>query len=221
MTAPEHQEALQRFVSLLAAKDGPMRAAVARAIVESSPTKNGARDRAVKQALPELVRLYKDEAPGATRDELAEAVYVLGGPEHWQKQTGSPTGALVCLRDLEKSETQVRFWLSLHANGRVVHEQPVVVLERINLLGGTAETKRVPLSASNFFRPWAEGWDGADLLLVEVPLKGLTAGNWRITVHGTLGKDKQKWVAEAKRLAITAPGGPRGGRYRDSPYSGK
>jgi hypothetical protein len=208
LTAPEHQAVLERLVAVLAERDAPLRSAVARAIVELSPATNGARERAGKLALPHLVRLYKEEAPGPTRDELAESVYALGGPEHWRALTGSPSGVLVCLRDLEKSEAQLRFWLSLRGNGRFVHEQPVIVLERINLLGGAAETKRLPLTPANLPRPWAEGWDGADLLFVEVPLKGLTAGNWRVTVHGTVGKDKQKWVAEARKFVVTAPKGP-------------
>jgi hypothetical protein len=199
----ERDELLDRLVPLLAVKDAVLRAAAARTICQVSHPGGGRP--ASKRALPALRAAYKDEALGPARDELAEAVCVVGGPGHWKELTGNPPGLLACLRDLTVADGQLHFWLDLRSGGLRVHEPPTLVLERVNLLGMAAETKRMSLPAVNLPRPWGAGWDGAELLLVEAPIKGLSAGNWRIRVEGTAGKDKQKWTAELKKFTVAAP----------------
>jgi hypothetical protein len=49
--------------------------------------------------------------------------------------------------------------------------------------------------------------------MVELPLRGLTPGYWKVTVEGTAGKEKLRWVSEPKRFTVAAPKGP-GGRNR-------
>jgi hypothetical protein len=219
LTAAEQERFLDRLAPLLAVKVPGLRAAGARVVRHLSVPPAGRLPS--KRALAALVSAYKEEPTGPVRDELAEAVCAVGGPAHWQELRGNPSGLLVRLRDLERQGGEVHFWLSMTPCGQAVRERPTLLLERLGLLGIPAQTKRLPLPVSNLPRPWHEGWDGREYLLVQLPLKDLAPGTWRLTVEGTAGKDRKKWTSEPRTFDIpkppAAPGRPRATRFRVFP----
>jgi hypothetical protein len=119
---------------------------------------------------------------------------------------------VVLLRDLERRDKQVHFWLNLRSGGQTIYEQPTLVLERINASQAAMETKQMPLPVANLPRPWSEGWDGSSVLLVEFSVQDFKDGTWRVSVRGTAGKDKSKWTSEPKTFVIEAPRKPNNGQ---------
>jgi hypothetical protein len=211
--AGEQADLIDRLVPLLKAPDERLRAAAARALLSASYPADGARaGRQTKRALAALTVAYRTEAPGPARDDLAEAVCVLGGPEHWRQVSGNPKGLRGRLRDFGRHEGRAFFWLDLHTVGLAVFERPQLRLERVEKDGKVVETKEQPLPVANLPRPWKDGWEGTPYLLVEFPVGSLAAGTWRVTVAGTAGKgaDKVKWLAEPWTLVIP-PSPPEGG----------
>ncbi|HEY7157382.1 MAG TPA: hypothetical protein VH575_25735 [Gemmataceae bacterium] len=209
LDAKEQVEILDRLIPLLTSPSAPLRAAAARTIRRASQPDVLADEHPRSQrALPALVKAFRLEFPGEPRDEIAEAICVLGGAKHWQELTGNPPGMMVLQRDLGRRKDRVHFWLNLRPCGQVIYEQPTLLLERINpLLPVALETKRLPLPVVNLPKPWGEGWDGGSVLLVEFSVKDLKPGSWRVRVQGTAGKDKdkRKWTAEPKTFVIEAP----------------
>jgi hypothetical protein len=176
----------------------------------SRPAEVGLEMATTRSALAALVEAYRTASPGVGRDELAEAVCLLAPPSQWKALTGNPPGLVACVRDLSREEGKLCFWLSLRSGGREVHEQPTLLLEKPGLLSIVGERKRVPLPVVNLPRPWAQGWDGAEYLYVQVPMQGLTPGAWRVRVEGTVGKDRVKWTSEPRKLVIEGPSRRRG-----------
>jgi hypothetical protein len=216
LSGKERDALLDGLVGLLAETDDHCRAAAARAILSASrPPRADLAAPPTDRALPGLVSAYQASKPGPARDQLAEAVCAVAPAQKWKELTGNPPGVVACLRDLERAGDRMTFWLHLRPGGQRVYQAPEVVLERLGTLGFVAETRRLPLSKLNLERPWAAGWNGEDLLLAEVPLAGLQAGNWRMTVQGSVGKgkDSQKWVSERKLFTVAAPRNPRRGPY--------
>jgi hypothetical protein len=196
-----------RLAPLLKAPAERLRGAAAGALLSASDPADGARaGRATKRALAPLTAAYRTEAPGPARDSLAEAVCVLGGPDHWRQVSGNPRGLRGLLRDFGRREAKAFFWLDLRG-GLAVFECPQLRLERVEKDGKVVETKEEPLRATNPPRSWNDGWAGTPYLLVEFPVGNLAPGTWRLTVAGTAGKgaDKVKWLAEPRTLVITAP----------------
>jgi hypothetical protein len=156
------------------------------------------------RALEALAASYPGEKPGSSRDELANAVCALASPERWKELTSNPPGVLVTLRDFEQMHDGVHFWLWLRP-GATITEQPTLKLERMGNFGLPAEVRKKPLTVVNLPRPWVKGWTGGEYLLVEVPTIGFPAGTWRVTVTGTVGKDRATWISEPKRFVISTP----------------
>src|SRR5262249_31531346 len=99
------------------------------------------------------------------------------------------------------------FLLSLRTPGPAIHEPPTLHLERLNWLGMVQERKQLPYTVANLPRPWAEGWDGKEFLLVELSTRGLTDGKWRIRARGTVGggKERTEWASEPKLFTVKTP----------------
>jgi hypothetical protein len=215
----EQTTILNRLKMLLNEKDGFLREGLAKAVIAVSRSVDNPRQKAVTTALAALETAYKAEQPGPARDELARAVCFLGGPENWKKLTTNPPGFLAVLADFQRERDNLVFWLALKPCGLKVYQQPTLLVERMGLLG-PAETKKIPLPVANLEHPWAEGWDGSSLLLVEFPLKGLGAGTWRVRVQGKAGKDGQAWTSEPRQFVVPAPspGSSRPGRFRDGRF---
>jgi hypothetical protein len=202
----EQLDLLDRLLPLLKAREPLLRSTGARAVQRLSLREDGTLPpRSPPGILPALEAAYRAERPGPVRDDLAEAVCVVGGPRHWQEATGNPPGLLVCLRDLGQRNGQGFFWLSLRPCGLTVHECPTLLLERLNFVGWPVQTREMPLPVVNLPRPWDEGWDGRSYLLVQFPVADLTPGSWRSQVRGTAGKDRVKWTSEPRVLAVEVP----------------
>jgi hypothetical protein len=207
LDAKEQTDLIDRLTPLLASKSAPLRAATARTLrCVCNPEVVADEHRKSQRALPALVKAFRLEYPGEPRDQIASAIGVLGA-KHWQELTGNPPGMVVLLRDLERRDKQVHFWLNLRPCGQVVYEQPTLVLERINQSQAAMETKQMPLPVANLPRPWGEGWDGSSVLLVEFSVQDFKDGTWRVSVRGTAGKDKDKskWTSEPKTFVIDPP----------------
>jgi hypothetical protein len=214
-------ERLTALVPLEPLRPDAIRVPLARTLRRlSRPDEVGLRLPPTKAALAALADAYKSAAPGAARDELAEAVCALAEPARWKALSGNPPGLVACLRDLSQERGQLQFWVSLRPGGGKAYEQPTLVLEKLGLLNVVSERKKQPLPVVNFPGPWSEGWDGADYLLVQAPLQGLSAGTWRVRVEGTVGKGKGKaaWTSEPRKIVITQPKGPRRGYPRRYKY---
>jgi hypothetical protein len=204
----EQGELIERLTPLLKSSSAPVRSAATRALQNlSHPNDAVLHHRETKRALPALVAAYRSEPAGPVRDDLAEAVCLIGGSSHWQELTGNPSGLLARLCDLEQRGKEVSFWLSLSPTDRSVYECPTLVLERMDPRGKVLETKNLPLPVVAMPRPWSEGWDGSALLLVQFSLEQLAPGTWRIGVQGTVGKDKDKvkWSAEPRMITQDPP----------------
>jgi hypothetical protein len=183
-----------------------VRAAAAKVLQSASCPGDGARsDRDTHRALPALTAAYKAEPPGPTRDDLAEAVAILGGPAHWLEVSGNTQGLRGHLRDFNRRDAQAYFWLELASSGLSVFECPRLRLERLEANGKVAEIREQPLGVVHLPRPWKEGWDGQPLLLVEFATTNQSPGTWRATVAGTAGRAKLKWVSEPKTFVVQPP----------------
>jgi hypothetical protein len=208
LDAGEQADLLDRLTPLLAAPSVPLRAATARTLRRASQPE-GLSDQPPKsqRALAALLKSYRTEPPGEARDELAEAICLIGGAKHWQELTGNPPDMVMLMRDFDRRDKQVHFWLSLRPCGQVVYECPMLLLERLDKANKVVETKRMPLAVVNLPKPWSEGWDGGSALLAEFSVKDCKPGNWRVSVQGTAGKDKdkQKWTSEPKTFVLEAP----------------
>jgi hypothetical protein len=203
----EQVNLIDRLAPLLKSSADRIRGAAAAALLSASDPADGARaGHTTKRAVAPLTAAYRAEMSGPSRDNLAEAVCVLGGPEHWRQVSGNPRGLRGLLRDFGRRDAKVFFWLELRG-GLAVFSCPQLRLERVEKDGKVVETKEEPLPVANPPRSWNDGWAGTPYLLVEFPVGNLAPGTWRLTVAGTAGKgaDKVKWRAEPRTLVITAP----------------
>jgi hypothetical protein len=117
----------------------------------------------------------------------------------------------VLLKDFGRSNEQVSFWLEVLPAAEKLYECPTLVLERLDANQKVVETKTRPLPAATPVR-WEDRWAG-ELLLVQFTREGLQPGEWRVSVRGTVGKDKAKWASEPKSfLGPQQPNGPRYGK---------
>jgi hypothetical protein len=211
LATSEQADLIDCLVALLKEPGEGLRAAAARALLSASDPADGARShRRIKRALPSLTAAYRAEAPGPARDDLAEAVCVLGGPDHWREVSGNAKGLRGRLRDFGRHEARAFFWLDVHTGGLAVFECPQLRLEWVAKDGRVVETREQALPAANLPRPWNEGWEGTPYLFVEFPVAALSEGTWRVSVTGTAGKggDKVRWRAEPRMLLIPAPPPP-------------
>jgi hypothetical protein len=206
LTEKEQAELIDRLLPLLKAKSGVLRAAARTLQAASFPRDEALRERQTKRALAALVAAYRAERLGDVRDDLAAAVHEIGGPDHWQELTGNPRGLFARLHDFGIRDRRLSFFLHLNAGGLSVYESPTCVLEHLE---GTKvkETKTETLAVKNLPRSWNDGWDGSPYLLAEITLPALPPGNWRITVRGTAGKekDKVKWSSEPRTFTVKPP----------------
>jgi hypothetical protein len=178
----------------------------------------------LKNALAAVERAYKAEQPGVERDRLVELIHAVGGPERWKEVSGNKTGVAVLLRDFGRSNDQVYFWLQVLPRTEKFYERPTLVLEYLGP-NQVLETKTLPLPMANPPR-WEDGWTPDDLLLVQFPATAMTpktgtgprseksmdyvpspsnggpAGRWRVSVRGTVGKEKVAWASEPKLLVV-------------------
>jgi hypothetical protein len=169
----------------------------------------------LKNALPALEGVYKEEKPGPHRDLLVEIIHTVGGAEHWKEVSGNSTGVAAVLRDFGHSPDQGYFWLQVLPGKEKLYERPTLVLERLDQRQKVIETKTVPLPVVNPVK-WEDGWTAGDMLLVQFARPeprpdGQPTGGWRVSVRGTLGKDKVQWASEPKLLP--APNGQQPRRY--------
>jgi len=162
-----------------------------------------------KELVPALDHAFRSEKPGMAREALGETLRLIGGVAHWKELTGRADGLAAYLQDLETRQEQLHFWLLLRSRDPI-KEAPTMVLERLGADGKVVEKKKTPLPA---MRPapekWRTGWDASLPLFVELPVKGLELGNWRLFVEGTAGPDKTPWQSEP-RLFVVAPVGKAG-----------
>ncbi len=179
-----------------------------------------------QEVLPVLDKAYKTEKPGGVyRDLLVEMIHTIGGAEHWKDVSGNKTGMAALLRDASRSTEEVHFWLQVLPATDKIYERPTLVLERLDAKDKVLETKTLPLPVANAPR-WEEGWTPGDLLLVQFssaamasapppPRRGIYSGPsrkpapdngqngvWRVTVRGTVGKEKMAWSSEPKLFPI-------------------
>jgi hypothetical protein len=206
----EQGELFDRLLPLLQESSAPVRGAAAaaiRSLRDLPPTAASDPNRKSERILTALVKAYRAEALGEVRDELAEAICVIGGPNHWRELTGNPPNVVVRLCDLGRRDKQVFFWLNLRPCGQVVHECPTLLLEHLDKAGKTLDKKKMPLPVVNLPRPWNEGWDGQAYLMVQFAVTDFKPGTWRIAVEGTVGKgsERMKWKAEPKTFVIEGP----------------
>jgi hypothetical protein len=203
---------VDKLQPLLSPKSDVLRAAAAEAlcvILRLRGTSDPVR-MALQNALPALDGAYKAEKPGPRRDLLVETIHGIGGAEHWKELTGNGTGLAVLLKDFGRTNEQVSFWLEVLPATEKLYECPTLVLERLDANQRVVETKTRPLPAATPVR-WEDGWSG-ELLLVQFTREGLQPGEWRVSVRGTVGKDKAKWASESK--LFPGPQQPNGPRYK-------
>lgn len=202
-TSRELDDLTAALEGLLKDREPGVRAAAARALTEVAGGLKGA---ALDRVRDVLVSAYKIEGPTLARAELATGILMIGGPALWQKVGGNPQGLLGRLRDLGRRDGLVFFWLELRSERLPVHEPPMVLLERLDGRR-VVESKEQPLPVAHLPRPWAEGWNGASALLVEMPTRDLKPGTWRITVRGSAGKGKDRatWTAEPMAFVLPPP----------------
>jgi hypothetical protein len=156
-------------------------------------------------ALPSLMKAYRGSGYRALRAELAETIYQVEGPRGWEKVARTPQGILVRLHDLDIQKGKLFFWASMRGpSGVSIQEKPTLMLKRTRF-GLVVERKLIPLPAVNPPASWDKGWSGTPYLLVEWPIKDLTEGTWRVSLEGTVGKDKAKWKSEPWQIQIHKP----------------
>lgn len=222
VSVAEQETLLDRLTPLLAIRNDDFRAAVARGLLAlSHPASPALAGRRTARVAPALLASYKDSLPGAARDELAVALCQLLPPSQWKELTGNPAGLVVLMRDLERRDGQLTFWLSRSA-GEPIHEPPLLVLEKLGTFGFVSQTTRLPVQALNLENGWAAGWKGDDLLAARAELGALAPGTlYRVRVEGVLGRGKErlKWVSEPKRFHVPAQPGPNATGRRGSQHN--
>ena len=125
---------------------------------------------------------------------------------HWKELTGRANGLAAYLQDLDARQEQLHFWLSLRTKDPI-KEAPTMVLERLGADGKVVEKKSIPLPAMQpAHEKWRTDWDASLPLFVELPVKGLELGNWRLFVAGTAGPDKTPWQSEPRLFQVVALG---------------
>lgn len=218
---------MQKMTLLLEGNSQVIRAGATGALraIQSSHGTSVVVQRELKNALPALERVYKAEKPSSHRDLVIELIHTVGGAEHWKEFSGNKTSMVVLLRDFGNSKEQVYFWLQVLPGTEKFYERPTLVLERLGPNDKVLDTKTLPLPAANAPR-WEEGWTPDELLLVQFPsadLSGAPAnprrpggprpakgsdtptGIWRVSVRGTVGKDKAAWMSEPKLFTARPP----------------
>ncbi len=198
----ERETLLEWLAALLAEKNDAIRAAAAATVTALT---EGTGPAGAEKVAAALLRAYKESQPGPARDELAMALCALAPPGQWKEATGNPPGVCACLRDFQHRDNTLTFWLALKTPGPRVFEPPVLVIERFNVLGGVAETKRFPLEPQNLERAWAAGWGGECALVCQLDVSKLAGNNnYRARVEGFVGqgKERQKWSSEPRKFRI-------------------
>jgi hypothetical protein len=211
VTDAEVADLLDKLLPLLEEKDESFRAAAVWATHQLAYQTSREADK--QRTLEALIKAYQAEKPGSVRDDLAEAVCLLGGAQRWQQLTGNPAGIRVFIRDLARQGQQVTFWLGMPAGQMTVTECPTLILERLNPGGLFADKITKPLPTTYLPRPWNEGWEGGVYLPVQFSVEGLAAGTWRVGVEGTGKKEDMvlKWTAEPKTFFVEAVKKPNSG----------
>jgi len=167
------------------------------------------------------VAASKGAPPGPGRDEIAWALCGLVPGSQWKELTTNPAGVCACLRDLERKDSTVTFWLTLRTGGLTIYEAPTVVVDRLGNLGFVAETRRFPLAPINLDGTWSSGHaysqragasvqEAEGALVVPIDISRLPSGtNYRVRVEGFVGqgKDRQRWMSEPRKFYFARPAG--------------
>jgi hypothetical protein len=206
----EQQEIADQLLSMLKHPSVDFRCEVARALLAVSQPPDHVPDRRMALPVGALTDAYKSASPGPARNELAALLRQASSAEHWQEVTGNPHRALVRLQDFTWELPKMSFWLQMDSAGATVYEAPVVVLEQLNG-DKVVQKKERPAAADLLGKAWATGWSGRPLL-IEFGEVSLQPGSYRITVKGTVGKNKDRvaWTSEPQVFVVTPPRGPIG-----------
>jgi hypothetical protein len=199
MDAAERDRLVKEVIPLLAAPASALRYRTAEALAALSQPVGESKDWN-REALPALEKAYDAEAPGGTRNALAEAILAVGGRERWKERTGQPDGIAAFLRDLGLRDERLSFALEVRPPGKRIHEVPTVYLERMDEKGKVLERKEMPLGLLTPL-PLQDGLE-TSALRAELDVKDLEAGRWQVRVTGTVGKEPQKWTSEPRRFLV-------------------
>jgi hypothetical protein len=158
-----------------------------------------------------LKSAYRTSKTGEARDELALALHKLFPVDAWKELSGNASGVVAVMRDIERSRSEIAFFLQVRLGSEIVYEPPVLLMEKLGTLNFVAETKRIDLTFDNFEGPWAAGWKASFLLSARANLAALApSSTYRFRIEGYTGKgkDRQKWLSEPYLLTTPAKMSP-------------
>jgi hypothetical protein len=209
----ERSALVEKLLPLLRDAHAKCRGLAARAIRQAA----GRDPDLVERALPSVRSAYKAEEPGPARNDLAEVLYDLAGPERWAKLAGRPNAILSLLVDATIRDDKLYFWVTVKSEPPVtVTAPPTLYLQRLDAKGAIAETKKVRVTL--VATPKGTVWNGSPLH-VEVSQTELRPGTWRYKVSGVAGTDKRPWESEPRTLRV-AISGPARARPQRSVWGG-
>lgn len=207
VTQKEQEKIIGRVKELLGHTDSTWRTAAVRCLMSASrPYAANLMHMATKQAIPNLVALYRNERKEGVRWQTIEAIRRIEDEAFWKDLSGNPHGIVVFVGFLGISQGALEFRLRLAHTQAKLTEMPILRLEKLNPQGKVTETKTIEpelMDPKNVFNRGWESWMSQPH--VKIPLSKVGPGLWRVVAKGRVGKGEMKWHSEPTEITIPEP----------------
>ncbi len=202
VTPEEQVRVIERMIPLLDHPQAAWRLEAARVVFEASyPGDSNYNHRIDKRAVPRLTERYKVERDAEVREELVDALLHLEDVAYWEKLTGNPGQLAVSISLSDHKPEGMEFGVrQLQYAKATITEVPEFVFEKLDekgVVGESHSAKSVALYPEKLF---VAGWDNGDQKVLRVQPPGLSPGNWRVTLRGTI--KGRAWHSEPLEIVL-------------------
>ncbi len=207
VTRKEQEKIIGRVKELLSHTDYTWRIAAVRCLTSASrPYAAELMHMATKQAIPDLVAMYRDKRKAGARGHIIKAIRRIEDEAFWKDLSGNPHGIVVYISRLRIEQGALEFELALDHTKAILTEMPILRLEKLNPQGKVTETQTITPELIHPKDIFSSGWESwTQHPNVKIPLSKVAPGLWRIVAEGRVGKEETKWRSEPAMITIPEP----------------
>jgi hypothetical protein len=202
-TRTEQMSIIDHVLPMLKSKKASWREASARCLMSASfPYDANFAERATKRAIPDFVRLYRNEKNTTVRKAVVEAIRRIESVPFWQKLSGNPEGIVLFPRFSGITPDDLVFHLYLEHTNAKITEMPVFRFQELRKDGSVIRSRLVKPSGYYPKHLFKSGWQGGyhGSITMRVPAAQVSPGLWRVSLEGRL--KEHTWRSEPVEVSI-------------------